>query len=715
MNIDLLILLVSSSASLLLGLIVVVKNPSKPINQKFGLLALSLTTWSVFNYLADHAVTQNLLFTRLTFLGGVMAVFSVLLFIRNFPSDTILRGKLYINLQFLFSLILVPIVFLPDFVPSVTKKDIGISVQTGMLYPIFLGYLAYSLFILALIIIRQYKAAINLLQKQQVKIISEGIVLYAVFAITSNVLLPEVIDNWSSSRFGPAFTLFLIVMSAYAIVKHRMFDIQAAIARSVAYVLVLGTIALFYAVGLFGIIDAFFGAPDQKFTRQILSIALLTPLVLSFQTIKSFFDRVSNKVFYRDNYDVQEVLDKLSSVIVAEINLNKILNGTRGVISEAVKSSFIEFVLIEDAKLRLETPVDKNIESKLADVSSLIAQQREEIIVREELDQQHPLRGPFAEKGIAVSLRLNTKHQNVGFILFGDKKNGNIYARRDIKLLSIAANELSVAIQNALRFEEIQRFNVTLQQKIEEATRELRKANTRLKELDASKDEFISMASHQLRTPLTAIKGYLSLILDGDMGPVSPKQKDIVKKSFDGAQRMVYLIADLLNVSRLQTGKFVIENKPTNLADLVEGEISQLATITDTRKIKLNFKKPQNFPTIMLDEDKIRQVVMNFLDNAVYYTPSGGDVRVELTATDKDINFTVTDTGVGVPKEVQHNLFSKFYRAENARKMRPDGTGLGLYMAKKVVTAEGGAIIFKSELGKGSTFGFTFPRQKAPQ
>ena len=103
---------------------------------------------------------------------------------------------------------------------------------------------------------------------------------------------------------------------------------------------------------------------------------------------------------------------------------------------------------------------------------------------------------------------------------------------------------------------------------------------------------------------------------------------------------------------------------------------------------------------------------MNFLDNAIYYTPKGGSIDVALQATDKEIIYTVTDTGLGVPKAEQHKLFAKFYRAGNARKMRPDGTGLGLFMAKKVIVAQGGAIIFKSTEGKGSTFGFSFPRSK---
>jgi signal transduction histidine kinase len=145
---------------------------------------------------------------------------------------------------------------------------------------------------------------------------------------------------------------------------------------------------------------------------------------------------------------------------------------------------------------------------------------------------------------------------------------------------------------------------------------------------------------------------------------------------------------------------------------MVDTQVTQLKDTAVDHHLTLNFKKPDNFPTLNLDETKVQQVVMNFIDNAIYYTPAGGSIEVALESTDKEIAYTVTDTGLGVPKSEQHHLFAKFYRAANARKMRPDGTGLGLFMAKKVIVAQGGAIIFKSTEGKGSTFGFSFPRAK---
>jgi signal transduction histidine kinase len=269
----------------------------------------------------------------------------------------------------------------------------------------------------------------------------------------------------------------------------------------------------------------------------------------------------------------------------------------------------------------------------------------------------------------------------------------------DIELIERLSEPTGIAIDNRLLFEENQRVLKQSQQ-----------TNDKLKEIDAAKDEFISMASHQLRTPLTSMKGYVSMILEGDVGPVTPSQHDMLQQALNSSQRMVYMIADLLNVSRLHTGKFLISNKKTDLVLIVESEISELSEIAKARGIKVIYEKPENFPTVMLDETKIRQVVMNFLDNAMYYTPRGGRVTVELKATDNLIEYMVTDTGLGVPQTDQKNLFTKFFRAANARKMRPDGTGLGLYMCKKVILSEGGSILFKSVEGEGSIFGFRFPR-----
>jgi signal transduction histidine kinase len=275
-------------------------------------------------------------------------------------------------------------------------------------------------------------------------------------------------------------------------------------------------------------------------------------------------------------------------------------------------------------------------------------------------------------------------------------------------MLGTAADEIAVGLQNALHFYEIQQFNETLQTRVTRATSELKHTNRRLRELDSTKDDFISMASHQLRTPLTSVKGYLSMVLDGDVGSLNSSQEKLLGQAFRSSQQMVYLISDLLNLSRLNTGKFVIEPSEVDLSAIAQSEVEQLTETAKARGVTLVYEKPDSFPMLMLDETKIHQVIMNFIDNAIYYTRPGGTVTVSLHETPSAVEYTVQDNGIGVPKKVQHKLFAKFYRAENAQKARPDGTGLGLFMAKKVIVAQGGSIIFESEEGVGSTFGFRF-------
>jgi signal transduction histidine kinase len=332
-------------------------------------------------------------------------------------------------------------------------------------------------------------------------------------------------------------------------------------------------------------------------------------------------------------------------------------------------------------------------------------------------DKEVELAHLLKDNGIELLIRLsnNTGKNTIGtgYLLLGPKRSGNLYSKQDLRVLEIIANELVIAIENTLRFEEIEQFSLTLQKKVNDATKELRKSNDKLKALDEAKDEFISMASHQLRTPLTSVKGYLSMLAEGDAGDLNETQKKFIDQAFISSQRMVYLIADLLNVSRLKTGKFIIEPTDLYLPDVIDSEISQLNETIKSRGLTMVFNKPKDFPMMKLDETKLRQVIMNFTDNAIYYTPAGGTITVDLKRVGESAEFTVTDTGIGVPKSEQPHLFTKFYRAGNARKARPDGTGLGLFMAKKVIVASGGSIIFKTTEGKGSTFGFRFTIPKS--
>lgn len=199
------------------------------------------------------------------------------------------------------------------------------------------------------------------------------------------------------------------------------------------------------------------------------------------------------------------------------------------------------------------------------------------------------------------------------------------------------------------------------------------------------------------------------MVIDGDAGKITDSQKQLLNQAFNSSERMVNLINDFLNVSRIQTGKFIIEKNEINLAVVIDQEIENLQPSADARNVTFKYIKPDDFPKIVVDEGKIRQVIMNFLDNSVYYSPDGSTVNINLKVQKDEVIFTVKDKGIGVPLREKSQLFTKFYRASNAKQKRPDGTGVGLYLAKKIIDAQGGSVIFESVEGKGSTFGFKLP------
>lgn len=318
------------------------------------------------------------------------------------------------------------------------------------------------------------------------------------------------------------------------------------------------------------------------------------------------------------------------------------------------------------------------------------------------------LRRLMVSHDISLIVPLYRRESLQGYIFIGHTVFKR-FNKLHIELMDSITAEVSIAVQNAVSIHAVRELNATLQQRITEATRKLQANNNQLQRLDAAKDEFVSMASHQLRTPLTSVKGYISMVLEGDAGKVTDMQKQLLEQAFLSSERMVRLISDFLNVSRLQTGKFVIDAHPVDLAKIVSQELGSLKTSADSRGLTFEYSPPDNFPVVSLDEDKIRQVIMNFCDNALYYSKESSSIKVSLEAQKGYVTFRVKDSGIGVPKSEQEGLFTKFFRASNAKKQRPDGTGVGLFLAKKVVDAHGGTLIFQSVEGKGSTFGFTLP------
>lgn len=249
---------------------------------------------------------------------------------------------------------------------------------------------------------------------------------------------------------------------------------------------------------------------------------------------------------------------------------------------------------------------------------------------------------------------------------------------------------------------------ISQREHIELLAKDLQKANDRLTELDRQKSEFVSFATHQLRSPLTAMKGYGSLLLEGDMGELPKEARDGVKRIFDSTNTLVNIVDDYLNITRIELGTMKYAFEPVDLKGLVDDVVAELAPMISRAPIVFNFTAEDcgRDYRVTADRDKLKQVIENLIDNALKYTPSG---KIEISlGFDKSAHkyvFKITDTGIGIAPEVLPHLFQKFSRAGNANKTNIKGTGLGLFVAKQMIEAHHGTIRAESAgEGKGSTF-----------
>ncbi len=255
---------------------------------------------------------------------------------------------------------------------------------------------------------------------------------------------------------------------------------------------------------------------------------------------------------------------------------------------------------------------------------------------------------------------------------------------------------------------------VKQREEIETLATELGKANEELKRLDASKSEFISIASHQLRAPLTVIRGYVSLFLEGSLGAVTEQAREAMKKVAISAEQLVKLVADMLDLSRIESGRLKYAMKPVVLDDIVDEAVKEFEINAKAKSLSFIYQNRNTAKqSVMADPDKLREVVVNLIDNAIKYTAAGRvviELYPEASNAKRWLTLKVQDSGMGIASADIGKMFTKFGRTEEARRVRPDGMGLGLYLVKKIIDDHGGRVKVESAgLGGGSTFLVSLP------
>ncbi|MFA6428475.1 MAG: ATP-binding protein [Candidatus Buchananbacteria bacterium] len=714
--------ILTSLISFLMGVFVYAKNKART-NRIWFWLSMVISFWSIglWGVVASQTPENAMLWQYVLDFGAIFIAPLYLHFILALLSLNKEKRKIIIAC-YGFSIVLFLLSFTGLFKIGM-KPIFGFSywIEPGPLYFLFpLAFLVFIFYSIFLIIKFYYK--VSGYKRQQLRyVLLAGVVGFS-GGLTD--FFPQLIKFYP---IGNYFIVFYVAFIAYAITRYRLMEIKTIIKRSTVFGVLVVVIASAYtllAIYLTGFLEVFVGTNSVVVTGLITAVLV----VLVFQPLKNWLQKVTDRFLFVGAYEPAVLLAKVNEICSSILNLDQLLTSLVQVVKDNLRTSNLA-VLLLDKKKQLAIAkkdgwpkeFDKFIAGKEKMLPLYFKNSREiyiipELKARYESGDYQPKDATFLyeldELNVSLIVPLFTHENLIGVIVFGPKKSGDPYSQEDLNTLGIIAGQAAIAITNTELYEEQRGFAVKLQKEVEKATAELRAANAELKKLDEAKSDFISIASHQLRTPLTVIKGYGSMIKEGSFGKVPKKIMEVVGKMYISNDRLIDLVENLLNISRIESGRLEFNLEKMDLADLAKEVFEELSQKAAAKKLDYQLSVEKKLPPIMADRNRLHDVVSNLIDNAIKYTPSG-QVKVFARLEQGQVLFEVIDTGSGVdPKDLPH-LFQKFTRGQGAFQIHTEGVGLGLYVAKMMMDKMQGKIWAESAgLNKGSRFVFTIPPSK---
>jgi len=709
------VVILTTLANLVIAVIALKRNPRSATYRLIAMLSIITALWTVFNYLALAPNDEE---TRLFWVRAVMFVTApygtvILLLADAFPGLTLsLRRKVLWGLV-AFNLVTAILAVSPYMFTHVKNlSNNSFNLYPGpaiVVYAVgFMGFMGAGFVKL----IKKYRSSVGLVKKQLWFFLTGLIISFSLLTAT-NFVAVVVFRSIQLTYLGPPFTLILFVFVMYAIVRHRFLDITSLAARTLFYTLLLaGVVGIEVFVVVIG--SRIF---PMTVDRTVIAALGSVLIVMGYSVLREAITRLTEKIFFQGGYDTDKLLNRLSHVMASTLLLEDLADLVLRELTLQMKISYAALYIplgksagtwvkdsVGSSKLKFE------LGSVAAVLEYVMGNKLEAPLIFDEMSESD-IKEVMRKERISVVMPLLVNGVLTGAAIFQEKESGDIYSDQDAGVLAILAPELAVAVKNALAYYEISLFNITLQEEVKKATAELVAANEKLKELDKLKDEFVSIASHELRTPLTAIKGWLWIILNKDKKLDKATEKDL-QSAVQSSDRLIALVNDMLDVSRIEGGRIELRKAVFDVGELAGALAKDLQAKVEEKKLTLVL--PKVGEKVEADKDKTYQVLMNLVGNSIKFTPEKGKIEIRVKRAGGKIEVEVADTGVGIKKEDLPKLFSKFGRLDNslAGISQVPGTGLGLYLSRKLVELMGGEIRVESEEGRGSVFTFNLPSAK---
>lgn len=704
--IPVLFVFIACIGNIFLGLFTYFKNTKSATNTLLLLFSGILSVYLVLNHLSLNQSTSEATLYWLSLLMASIPILNLLFFflVLIFP-----KTKLEIRPEVFYGSIVasiaVTLLGLAKLIfTGVAMTQGNIESYPGIGMPFFIAHIIVFLGGGFLQLILKTRKAVGTERKQLQLFLIGTIFMYAAILIF-NFLVVLIFNSSIFVKFLPLYTLLFVGIISYAIIKHKFLDINLLVVRVVTYSLVIFLITLIYTSILF-LIGRTVLDVSLSTSQQILFILLTVIIAVSFPEIKRLVGIVTDKFLFQGRYDSDVVVSKLTRGIASTIVLDELTHLILTQLKVPLKfrrAAFILFTGVTYGEINSDAESYRLTQEEV----EMLKLNALETIVFDSLEEGK-VKDLLRRMDIVVVAPIQTKNKYIGLFLIGPRESGDVYSDQDLRMVEIISSESAVAIQNALSFEEIRKFNVTLQEEIKKATSDLVLANERLKELDKLKDEFVSLASHELRSPMSGIKSSLSTILEGFSGEITKETRDMLTAAYSENDRLIRLVNNLLDTSRIESGKFTLNMSVVNMNAVIEEVIRNMQIAGKDKNIFIKYEKTMDLPDVNADEDKIKEILINLIGNAVKFTSQGG-ITVKAIVENGYIKVAVTDTGSGIHKEDFELLFQKFSQVNRDASKKIGGTGLGLYISKQIVEGHGGHIWLESEVGKGTTFYFTLP------
>lgn len=590
-----------------------------------------------------------------------------------------------------------------------SDNQVGYTVNYGPLIWLYVLSMIYIITEIVIIVIYGLRHSRGI-KNQQINVIGLGILLSIPMTIALDLIIPLITNSDASANYGNIPLLLLAGYMYYGAFRYKLLDIRSAIVHTLTYILSMSSLIVIYYIAI-ATISAFFLDRDSVINQSPISIILFLILLFIFQPINNFFEKLTSRVFFRGHYISDELFSRLNHIYAEHTaNLNELLNYAANEIATTLKSEQSILTVIKPTNRYLvggtanHTPVVQDHLLKLLKYTT----NNPAIIIVSSLEDDSPVRDLMNQCKIEIIVPL-FQTRIIGFLCLGEHLSSR-YTARDIKVLDTIAGGLVIAIKNALSIQEIKDVNAaSMQQKIDSATKELAANNAMLIKIDEEKDDFVSVTSHELRTPMTIINGYANLLESQQIGSLNDQQLDIISKIGNNAKALIGITNDMLDLSKMEANKTILHLTNASLKVLIKEAISSNQILYDDKSISLSYEGSD--VQIKTDTSSFEHIMTNLLANANKFTDKGGSVKITSTVdnTTHLATICVADTGIGISPESIGSLFKKFSQVDNYLKRQYGGTGLGLAICKQMVERLGGTIWVTSTPGVGSQFYFTMP------